>query len=364
MDSEFIGAVKIKDGLFTGDKPTSQDLDFIVSSKVTHIINTSSSEVNNEWASIGITYLSYPWTDTEDQIIFDDANNTFNQCYNFIDSTLEKGESVLIHSVKGESRCICVVLSYIMKKYKWSLTKSLEFLNSRKPDCKLKPNFLFQLVKLENSLARTFGHSLSKDWEPTQDPEETVLAHTYLNSRPGNFVQFNSSKIVKRTRLKWADGGKLDKARLETQGVRNAVEDGVVLLKSCLKGCDSTVLAQVPKLGKGSKSLNTLTVKNFSDSAKEYGSFEDLKAKKPVRNNSVSKRENSPLLREFKKGVMKIKKKLPNFALMGFVEINKAPKKEPGKGRGNSARPSSPYVKKDLKDLNLKQQILKPIWKF
>ena len=48
MDSEYIGAVKIKDGLFTGDKETSQDLDFIVSSKVTHIINTSKSEVNDE----------------------------------------------------------------------------------------------------------------------------------------------------------------------------------------------------------------------------------------------------------------------------------------------------------------------------
>ncbi len=38
-DSDMIGAIKIKDGLFIGDEMAAQDLEFVVANKVTHIIN-------------------------------------------------------------------------------------------------------------------------------------------------------------------------------------------------------------------------------------------------------------------------------------------------------------------------------------
>jgi protein-tyrosine phosphatase len=361
MESEYIGAVKIKDGLFMGDKDSSQDLDFLVSSKVTHIINTCSTEVNNEWTSIGIAYLSLPWADSTDQILFPEPI-TFQACYCFIDTCIENGESVLIHSVKGESRCVCLVLAYLMKKYKWALTKSLEFLNSRKPDCKIKPQFLFQLVKLENSLALEMGQNLSKLWDETEDSEEILLRNTYLNSRPGTFVQQEGSKGSRKIKLKWADGGKFDRNKLEMPA-RKKSGDGGILIKSCFKGREEGKEIEEETVVKVSKSVNTLAVKNFSDSAKEYGSFDEFKHKRPIRTNSVSKRENSPLLREFKKSVMKIKKKIPTFALFGFVDTNKNVKKENGQKRTGSARPASPYVKKDLKEPQTKIQLLKPTWK-
>jgi hypothetical protein len=39
FDPCIIGAIKIKDGLFIGDEFASKDLEFVVSNKVTHIIN-------------------------------------------------------------------------------------------------------------------------------------------------------------------------------------------------------------------------------------------------------------------------------------------------------------------------------------
>jgi hypothetical protein len=36
-----IGAIKIKDGLFIGDELASKDLEFLVTNKVTHVINTA-----------------------------------------------------------------------------------------------------------------------------------------------------------------------------------------------------------------------------------------------------------------------------------------------------------------------------------
>ena len=125
-------------------------------------------------------------------------------------------------------------------------------------------------------------------------------------------------------------------------------------------------------MSKSSKSHNALSIKNFSDSAKEYGSFEDLKIKKSARTNSVSRRENSPLLRDFKKNVSKIKKKVPNFSLLGFVDINRPQKKleklekiegkDIIKQRIGSARPASPYVRKETKEISAKS--FKPSWKF
>ena len=38
-DPDMIGAIKIKDALFIGDELASQDLEFVVNNKVTHIIN-------------------------------------------------------------------------------------------------------------------------------------------------------------------------------------------------------------------------------------------------------------------------------------------------------------------------------------
>lgn len=373
MEDEYIGAVKIYDGLFIGDKDSSQDLDFLVSSKVSHIINCASGEAKDEWGSIGITYLSFPFQDTENEVIFDESSDTFSKCFEFIENCLESGDSILIHSVKGESRCVAVVLSYLMNKFKWSLTKSLEFLNSRKPDCKIKPNFLFQLVKLENQLSKICGFSLTKTWELTEDLQEVVLRNTFLNSKPGEFVKQENTKGRKKRKIKWIDGF-VEGRRIQSASAKRISKNPPALKK---QGSDSKRLMKdeknteklgiVPKengkigetclrkieengktvLGNVSKSLNSLAAKNFSDSVKEHFCFEDLKLKRPLRNNSVSKRENSPLIGGFKRVDLKPKKKNSGFALFGYVDTSKSCKREtPLKSRTGSAKPSSPYVYK------------------
>ena len=73
---EFIpGPVKIKDGLFLGDELAArvkciltQDIEFIISNKVTHVINTVSRQVPNLWERFGIHYLSVNWTEKEQNV--------------------------------------------------------------------------------------------------------------------------------------------------------------------------------------------------------------------------------------------------------------------------------------------------------
>ena len=62
---------------------------------------------------------------------------------------MKRYESVLVHSVRGQSRASCVIASYLMRNYRWSLLKTLEFLNSRRPDLEIRATFIKQLSDYE-----------------------------------------------------------------------------------------------------------------------------------------------------------------------------------------------------------------------
>ena len=140
-----IGAIKIKDGLFIGDSFAAKDLEFVVANKVTKIINCCGRQVQNQWTNIGVSYLTYAWMDSESQILFDQTDKTTNEIFSFIDDAMGQYESVLVHSVRGQSRSSCVIATYLMRKFRWSLLKTLEFLNSRRPDLEIRATFIKQL---------------------------------------------------------------------------------------------------------------------------------------------------------------------------------------------------------------------------
>lgn len=100
-----------------------------------------------------------------------------------------KGESVLVHSVKGQNRSCCVLAAYFMKKYRWTLYKTLEFLHARKPTLEIRSNFFTQLTNLENHLAKLGQGAKTFNWnELSDDPkniesEELLLTNTFLNSK-------------------------------------------------------------------------------------------------------------------------------------------------------------------------------------
>jgi len=225
---EILGAVKIKDGLFIGDELAAQDLEFVVANKVTHIINCCGRNVPNHWESIGVIYLTYYWLDSEHQILLDSKDVVATECFNFLEEALKSAESVLIHSVRGQSRSSVVLAGYLMRKYSWGLRKALEFLASRRPDVTLKPAFLQQLTQYERRLQSGTGlggqiKNMTSDWSevPGVDDDELLLRNTYLNSHienvgGGNTGGADSNNFSKNLRgLTWSDSGTEDKNRLE-----------------------------------------------------------------------------------------------------------------------------------------------------
>jgi protein-tyrosine phosphatase len=328
MEDEYLGAVKIMDGLFLGDKEASQDVEFLTSSKVTHILNCASEEVKNEWASIGIIYLSLPLKDSETETIFQEPFESFFSSFDFIETCLDSGESILVHSVKGESRSVTFILAFLMNKFKWSLTKCLEFLNTRKPDCKIKANFILQLVKLENFLAKANGFSFSKNWDSALNADEELLRNTFLNSKPGEFVKYEGKAKRRKRTIRWIDGF-VENKRIQSASGKRIFRNSPATqkaenesrksdLKKTLKSC----LKISPVLENSARSLNNLVLKNLSERVE---SSEDLKVKRISRNSSVSKRENSSILKDLKKSRPKLKKK--SFPLLSLLDIKKVLKK-------------------------------------
>ena len=96
----------------------------------------------NYFEGRGVVYLTFQWLDLENQIIFDVKDTTTKAIFDFIENAIKKYESVLVHSVRGQSRSSSVLAAYFMRKYRWSMLKTLEFLNSRRPDLEIRGTFI------------------------------------------------------------------------------------------------------------------------------------------------------------------------------------------------------------------------------
>jgi hypothetical protein len=99
-----------------------------------------------------------------------------------------------------------------MRRYQWTLLKTLEFLNSRRPDLEIRANFIQQLTDYENRLAAQGIGSKTSKWTEVSEKtnefenEELLLRNTYLNAQMGPFADFtNLSNYSRPCKLKWQD---------------------------------------------------------------------------------------------------------------------------------------------------------------
>ena len=208
--SENVNIAKIRDGLFMGDIIAGTTLDIVFEFKISHMINTCSSQVPSQFQSIGVKYLNLAWPEHPSLNLPLIKDDLVNKIVNFIDGCLRKGDGLMIYSYKGQNRCCAVILIYLMKKYFWSLQKSKEYLLCKKQDMKLSKNILEHLIAYENHLHKIYPNKLkSTNWATTnlKDGEELLMANTYLNeveiSKKKIFVQ--QIKKDKNKHIGWAD---------------------------------------------------------------------------------------------------------------------------------------------------------------
>jgi len=307
---ELVGAIKIKDGLFLGDefaaqvKPT-QDLEFVVANKVTHIINTAARQIPNHWEPIGVQYLDFYWLDHDNQQLFDSRDEVVPESCAFIERASAVGESTLVHSVRGQCRSVVIVVAYLMRKYRWTMVKSFEFVSSRRPDLNTRQSFVQQLAGLEGRLAKQV--TLAVGWEAVpSDPEELVLRNTFLNSQFGQMAEMTTieqgEKLVK---LRWTDAGAgTGLVDVERSTVLNRVEEGCVVLRSCLKGRRTGEETRVPLQNQGARKATRLKNDLFGNQSRIAKAAEnalDFRTSATTEDLDPRKKASDPLLISSKK---------------------------------------------------------------
>lgn len=97
------------------------------------------------------------------------------------------------------------------------MLKTLEFLNSRRPDLEIRGTFIQQLQQFESRLSQRGMGPLSynfseqsfkgKGFPKDLQEEEMIIRHTFLNSQQGQIVQYKGldPKNRKEPTLKWID---------------------------------------------------------------------------------------------------------------------------------------------------------------
>ena len=216
--SDIINISKIKDSFFIGDKISGTNLDVLIQFKISHILNTSGTEILNYFESIGVEYLTLNWVESPSQILLDSNEQIVDKIMRFIAESLSRGEGLLIISVKGKNRCCVVVVIYLMKKYNWSVDKCIQFIKSKKEDIEIEPYFVEQLKEYEKKL-----NIKTDTWKEISNKEndENLLRNTYVNGLPVkqldsigiDFIDNNkmNEKVNKKknVHINWAERDKL-----------------------------------------------------------------------------------------------------------------------------------------------------------
>ena len=282
--NEIINISKITEGFFLGDRITATIDDVIDKFKISHIVNAAGMDIHNEFDTTTMQYLTLNWNETPKQSLFNSKDEIANKIVVFIDKGIKKGEGVLVHSVRGQNRACVVVLIYCMKKYGWSLRKSIDYIGSKKHDADIPIYFLNQLAQFEGRLGITEKPTIrSETWsvDGVKDDDEMIMRNTYVNGLSVKEIQMKYGRVggvgVKslvlknRKRVGWGDMKGMNGL------VRVEVERDLVAIgrKGNVKGVDVHVrLVPVKSAMKGRKGLKKVNAggkKSKKEKEREVG---------------------------------------------------------------------------------------------
>ena len=142
-----------------------------------------------------------------------------------------------------------------MKKYKWSLKKSVEYLKSKKQDIDIPIYFFEQLQKFENRMKMRKELTVDVPWEfeGLKDPEEKIMRNTYLNGFKPEIPNSAPKEKDKFKHIMWADMNSYQKCPIEITNTENDlffkkdikpifVHMQIKPKKGCIKGTNNNAI--------------------------------------------------------------------------------------------------------------------------
>lgn len=137
---------EIDEGLFLGSVGTANNKDALKSLNITHILTVAGKLPPAHPGDF--VYKIIDVIDKEDV----NLKQYFDECFDFIDEAKRHGRGVLVHCFAGKSRSVTVVVAYLMKTLRMSLSEALQHVKSKRPQAAPNPGFIRQLEDFERSL--------------------------------------------------------------------------------------------------------------------------------------------------------------------------------------------------------------------
>ncbi len=134
-------ANEILPNIFVGNHASALSKKFLISNKITHILNCGINLITLFEKDNNFKYLKIPLYDFE----YQELEDYVNQTNKFIEEGSNKGNKILIHCGEGVSRSVAICLMYMIILKKYTFTEALKIMNQKRPCSKPNKGFIKQL---------------------------------------------------------------------------------------------------------------------------------------------------------------------------------------------------------------------------
>ncbi|XP_005996086.1 dual specificity protein phosphatase 10 [Latimeria chalumnae] len=134
--------------LFLGNEHDAQDLEKMQRMNVGYIINVTTHLPLYHFDKGTFKYKRLPATDSNKQ----NLRQYFEEAFEFIEEAHQCGKGLLIHCQAGVSRSATIVIAYLMKHTRMTMTDAYKFVKGKRPIISPNLNFMGQLLEFEEDL--------------------------------------------------------------------------------------------------------------------------------------------------------------------------------------------------------------------
>ncbi|MBN3305914.1 DUS10 phosphatase, partial [Amia calva] len=134
--------------LYLGNEHDAQDFEKMQKLNIGYIINVTTHLPLFHYEQGIFNYKRLPATDSNKQ----NLRQYFEEAFEFIEEAHQSGKGLLIHCQAGVSRSATIVIAYLMKHTRMTMTDAYKFVKTRRPIISPNLNFMGQLLEFEEDL--------------------------------------------------------------------------------------------------------------------------------------------------------------------------------------------------------------------
>ena len=135
---------RIVDELYIGNAANAADSGFFRKNNIKNVLNVTKYTKNH--FPRRVNYMRIPISDARGI----EFGKQIRKGVRFIETSLARGEPILVHCVMGCSRSVTVVVGYIMKRYNMTRDEAYDLVKARRVIANPNISFWNELKKLEN----------------------------------------------------------------------------------------------------------------------------------------------------------------------------------------------------------------------